>query len=386
MLPTKVIPISAGVLALLSMSLHASIVSAQPVLVPLAPERWSATDSLRFETYLDRPSLYINRGVALARDVSLQDGTIEYDMAATKTTSFFGAAFRARALNQSEVVFFRPGASGTPEAVQYGPALNSVATAWQIYHGDDANATVDIARERWTHVRIELAGATATMFFDTATKPTLIVPRLAGAGGTALGVWTGAFGRGAWFSNIRYTTRAPQKAAAAPPPPAGTITDWELSSPISAITFTPARLPDLRTLAWQHVRTEAPGFVLVNRYVEAPAAALPHDSAGNVLVDSVMSGHIVGAKVVYARATIDADRDQLRRLRYGYSDGVVIYVNARPMVSAMNPQGLRDLGVMDTIGDAVYLPLKKGRNEIVFAVTEVGGGWAFWARLDAPPE
>jgi tRNA threonylcarbamoyladenosine modification (KEOPS) complex Cgi121 subunit len=32
--------------------------------------------------------------------------------------------------------------------------------------------------------------------------------------------------------------------------------------------------------------------------------------------------------------------------------------------------------------DAVDLPLKKGGNEIVFAVTEYSGGWAFWARLD----
>jgi hypothetical protein len=39
---------------------------------------------------------------------------------------------------------------------------------------------------------------------------------------------------------------------------------------------------------------------------------------------------------------------------------------------------------MDQVGDAVYLPLKRGRNEIVFAVMEVGGGWAFSGRLDLP--
>jgi hypothetical protein len=49
----------------------------------------------------------------------------------------------------------------------------------------------------------------------------------------------------------------------------------------------------------------------------------------------------------------------------------------------MHPFGLRDLGNMDMVGDAVYLPLKQGRNDIVFAVTEFFGGWAFSGRL--PP-
>jgi hypothetical protein len=54
------------------------LTTAQTV-VPLAPEAWNASDSIRFETYLGRPSVYINRGVALARNVSMRDGTIEYD-------------------------------------------------------------------------------------------------------------------------------------------------------------------------------------------------------------------------------------------------------------------------------------------------------------------
>ena len=32
-----------------------------------------------------------------------------------------------------------------------------------------------------------------------------------------------------------------------------------------------------------------------------------------------------------------------------------------------------------------YLPLGRGRNELVMAVAEYTGGWAFWARLDPRP-
>ena len=39
--------------------------------VPLTPEAWTATDSIRFVTHLGRPALYINRGVALAREAAM---------------------------------------------------------------------------------------------------------------------------------------------------------------------------------------------------------------------------------------------------------------------------------------------------------------------------
>ena len=76
----------------------ALLARSQAVSVPLTPDRWVATDSLRFETYLGRPSLYIDRGVALARDVAFQDGTLEYDVAATERTSFLGVVFHAQYL------------------------------------------------------------------------------------------------------------------------------------------------------------------------------------------------------------------------------------------------------------------------------------------------
>jgi hypothetical protein len=31
--------------------------------------------------------------------------------------------------------------------------------------------------------------------------------------------------------------------------------------------------------------------------------------------------------------------------------------------------------------DAVYLPLKKGNNELMLALSELGGGWGFICRL-----
>src|SRR5262249_49340525 len=172
--------------------------------VPLSADAWTATDSIRFVSHLGRPSLYINRGVAIARGVSMENGTLDLDLAATDTTNFLGVVFRAATPRFSNVLFLRPAASGTQEAVQYGPAFNSVGVAWQVYHGDGANAVVDLERNRWMHLRLELDGSVARLFVDTATAPTLVVPRVVASAGEGLGVWAGAFGRGAYFSNIHY--------------------------------------------------------------------------------------------------------------------------------------------------------------------------------------
>jgi hypothetical protein len=367
-------------------TLATSAATAQTATVPLTAADWEGTDSVRIEQYLGRPSLYIDRGVALARHATLENGTIEYDVAATPATTFLGIAFRAASPRFSEVILLRPRQSGTYEAVQYAPAFNNVAAAWQIYHGSGSNAVASIPRERWVHVRIELDGPTARVFVDTATTPTLSVPRIAGGGGNRFGVWTGAYGRGAYFSNIRITPSAtPVTSAGAPRPAAGVIANWELSNIVNPAEFTPSSLPDLKKLQWQRVSVEAEGFVLVNRYREQPNASVPIDATTHgVLTDSVMTGKVAGSRIVYARATVDAPRDELRRMQFCYSDGVVIYLNGRPLAFAMNPPGLRDdLGIMARTGDAVYLPLRRGANEIVFAVIEYTGGWAFGARLDA---
>ena len=82
----------------------------------------------------------------------MENGVLELDVAATEATNFLGLAFGAASPRFSNVVFLRPGASGTEEAVQYGPAFNSVGVAWQVYHGEGANAVAELPRDRWTSI------------------------------------------------------------------------------------------------------------------------------------------------------------------------------------------------------------------------------------------
>ena len=129
-------------------------------------------------------------------------------------------------------------------------------------------------------------------------------------------------------------------------------------------------------LHWDSVRAEFPGLVLVNRYRRSPSITPPSDR------DSVMHGRVAGSKVVFARTVIDSDRERVRLMHFGYSDNVVIYCNGKPIYSGINAMNFRDLGEFYLLGDAVYLPLRKGRNEIVYAVTDFFGGWAFSGRVE----
>ncbi len=245
-------------------------------------------------SYLGRPALYINRGVALARGASMENGTLDLDVAASDTTNFLGVVFRAATPRFSNVVFLRPGASGTEEAVQYGPAFNSVGVAWQVYHGDGANAVASLARNRWIHVRVELDGPVARLYrryrddADARRAAGGDVGRR-GAGGLDRRLRP----RGVLLQHPLHPRCGILDASRPrPTPPPGTMLGWEISNPIEAADFTPAALPDLGRLTWQQVAAEPEGFVLVNRYREAPVGGVPTDSTGAVLTDSVMTGKI----------------------------------------------------------------------------------------------
>ena len=60
------------------------------------------------------------------------------------------------------------------------------------------------------------------------------------------------------------------------------------------------------------------------------------------------------------------------------------FLNGRILYRGRSAQNFRDpafLGIVDPENDAVYLPLKKDRNELTLAVSELGSGWGFISRL-----
>jgi hypothetical protein len=188
------------------------------------------------------------------------------------------------------------------------------------------------------------------------------------------------------FSNfeLRTTPDVPwvRREPAMPP---GTLTRWRLSPAYDAATRDlerPLTRAELEAIVWQDVAAEPPGFVVVNRYRASPH---PRVSFANDIAKRLEPQP--GMKVVYARTVIDADRAGMRKLSLGYSDDVSVFLNGRILYRGRSAQNFRDpafLGIVDPENDAVWLPLKKGRNDLVLALSELGRGWGFICRLDEP--
>jgi hypothetical protein len=61
-----------------------------------------------------------------------------------------------------------------------------------------------------------------------------------------------------------------------------------------------------------------------------------------------------------------------------------VFLNGKILFRGRSAQYFRDpafLGIVNPENDAVYLPLKKGSNELMLAVSELGGGGGFICRL-----
>ena len=372
----------------------APVVPAGPssVSIPLDRERWIiSADNFKLDPadrdlhngevveYLGRRCMRLSKGLIYARDIAFRDGVIDTDIAFAKNGVFFGVAFRVESAEQYEVIFFRPGASGTTQAIQYTPGLLG-ANVWQIYTGPGYTAAADIPREKWIHVRIVVRGPEARLFLGDASEPAIVVPELRLRHGRgSIGFW-GHMGD-SYFTGVRYKadddTASPEARPAFLP---GALTDWRISEILDAEQRDPSVLPDLRSLHWERVAAENPGMVVINRYRRSPNI-LPPDR------EERLQGRRTGGKFVMARTTIRSDRDEVRKLKLGYSDEVVAFLNGVPVFSGNNSLSFREpkfLGLLDPESDAVYLPLKAGDNELVLAVTEYFGGWGFLAVLEPP--
>jgi hypothetical protein len=350
--------------------------------VPADSPRWDLEDQAKVVDYQSHKCLLLDGGAAVLKDFELRDGVIDVDVATPAKRGFFGIQFRlADDGANGEWVYLRQHKSGLPDAMQYTPILNTGAN-WQIYNGPGFTGAVDIPKDVWFHLRLEVVGAQAKLYVKDMDKPALVMTDLKSGvqkGQVALYVLAGA----TYFSNfeIRTTPDAPWERHL-PPMPAGTLTKWSLSPSYDALARNlerPLSRSESDAIHWQDVEAEPPGLVVLYRYREAPHLKVTFQTDFSTRLEPQP-----GMKVLYARASIDSDRDQVKKLSIGYSDDVSVFLNGQILFRGRSAQSFRDpgfLGIVNPENDAVYLPLKKGSNELVLAVSELGGGWGFICRL-----
>ncbi|MBP9146019.1 MAG: hypothetical protein KBI44_16195 [Thermoanaerobaculia bacterium] len=373
-----------GALCALAILFEPALRSQTAETLAIAPDspRWQLQGEARVVDYLGRKCLSLDGGAAVLSDFELRDGVIDVDVATAATRGFFGIQFRiAESGTDAEWIYLRQHKSGLSDAMQYTPVLGT-GLNWQLYSGPGFTGVVEIPKDAWFHLRLIVAGAQARLFVHDMKTPALVVNDLKSGiekGQVALAVLTGA----TCFSNfaIRESPEVPRERRS-PPMPDGALTRWSLSPAFDALERNlerPLSSAETKAIVWQEVEAEPPGLVVINRYRDSPHPRVSFATDFSKRLDPQP-----GMKVVYARTRIESDRDQVKKLQLGYSDDVSLFLNGQILFRGRSAQNFRDpafLGIVSPENDAVYLPLRKGTNELVLAVSELGGGWGFITRL-----
>jgi len=316
--------------------------TSQTLSVPPDSPRWDLQGQAKATEYQGRKCLFLDGAAAVLKDLEMRDGVVDVDVATPASRGFFGLQFRvADDGATAEWVYLRQHKSGLPDAMQYTPVLNTGAN-WQIYNGPGFTGPVDIPKDVWFHLRLEVVGAQAKLYVKDMDKPALVMNDLKTGvqkGQVALYVLTGA----TYFSNFEIRT-TPDAAweRHLPPMPSSTLTKWSLSPSYDALERNPERPlapSESEVLHWQDVEAEPPGFVVIYRYREAP-----HPKVSFATDFSKRLEPQPGMKVVYARTSIDSDRDQVKKLFIGYSDDVSVFLNGKISSVAETPRISATLG------------------------------------------
>lgn len=340
---------------------------AQAEQYPFDSAAWSMDgEEAQVVDHLGRRAVFLRGASAELQDVELQDGVIEFDIAVDEARGFVGGFFRKVDDNNYENFYIRPHQSGNPDANQYNPVFNGVAS-WQLYHGPGYGEPVEYRYNEWMHIKIIFSAHMADIFVDSETPTIRVRPLKRPVASGTVGVNASNFAP-AHFSNFEVSALPDDyrfAELAIEPPPPQIVGTWLVSDafPLAALenvhrldaTFTAAR-------TWTRLGSDPGGITNLAK----------------------VQGRGDGNDTAIARLVINSDREQTKGLNFGYSDDVSVFVNGTLVYSGSNFYLSRDYRYLGTIGyfDKVYLPLKSGENEVWFAVTENFGGWGVQAKFD----
>jgi hypothetical protein len=337
--------------------------------IPFDDERWQIdAEESSIGEYLGQQALKLHGGSAMLPSIQAEEGVIEFDIAVSEIRGFSGARFRQQDALNFEHFYIRPHQSGNPDANQYTPVFDG-STGWQLYYGEDYAAPVTYRFDEWMHVKLVFQDSNADVYIDSV-EPVLRVRKLKRAvAAGSVGVDASNFSP-AHYANFEFSSLPADYLFAAvkdnvAPMSAETISTWRVSGrfDVGMVTDT---------------------SVLSDKFIADRSWAILNTEPTGIVNFGTLGGNKPGMNAVIARVIVNAEREQIKGLKFGYSDAVSVYVNGTRLYSGANMYESRDYRYLGTIGlfDAVYLPLKAGDNEVWFAVSEAFGGWGIVAQFD----
>lgn len=331
---------------------------------------WKAVEGVLSEkVFKDEPAFHLSRGMAYLPHTSLTDGVVEVDIGGAQMA---GLVFRVAPEGNYEEVYLRFFRSGSTDAIQYGPAYNG-EFGWQFY--GDYQAKTDMIANDWNHLKIVFQGLRAAVYVNGRPDAALVVDSLRIGGSGAVGFWS--LSTGAYFKRFTYRTLLANESVPAVPsrmhPNPDAIQHWELGKSDNPITDPGTTLIPgfVRSFSWIKTVSEPDGFLNINRYVKKKAG-------GMGLQNSV--------DTTWLKYEWEEKNSGVRIFCFEFSNQVSIFVNGRKFFSGDNSFFLKGEFYRGDIdrklrANQLFVPVKKGINQIILAVVSKGNGWGVIGQL-----
>lgn len=336
--------------------------------IPLTPEKWDfQSQKVEFKKTNEVQSIRLlpNSGKVVLKDLEFSVGTIEFDIQ-PRDPVFSSIYFRYKDANENECFYFRTARAGkpdAPDAVQYAPFLSGV-NLWDMLTHYQTNAS--FKKDGWNHVKLELSQSQMRVYLNSE-KPILEIPRL--EGNTTSG--TLAFDGQMLISNLSIS-HAEVDGLSHKPGIDPTdydpryIRNWRMSNPFTTpdkIDFSYDFLPTDST-QWEDVKAERRGLVNLTRKF----------------------GKSENRRILWLKTTVKSDKIQKRKIDFGFSDEVWVFLNGQMIYMDKNPYNQPMMkepdGRISIENTSFEIQLIEGYNDLRIGVANNFYGWGIIARLD----
>ena len=353
---------------------HAASSTPAEIKIPLVAASWEfELGKAEFLEYKGQQAIRLNEnsGFMLYKDLNFINGTIEFDVEVNQAMPFPTLFFRWQTKGETEHVYLRTGAAlrkNAFDAVQYASIIKGV-NMWDMQH--EFQSAADIKIGDWNHVKLVVSGKQLRVYINNPAEPNLEIPCMEGNTTEGkIGIGTGFPGQSV-FANLIVRpnqTEGLSEQAGADLTKHDTryIRDWQVTKPDS-LPF--GREPNAFMLPkpatnWEEIHAERRGMINLSRKF----------------------GNSQYRKMVWLRAKIKSEFNQIQNLKLGFSDEVWVFVNQKPIYVDKNIyyQDMRKSpnGRISLDNCSFPLPLVKGDNELLLAVANDFYGWGIMARLE----
>ncbi len=342
--------------------------------IPFTADQWEFQEGkVEFLEYKGQKAVRLDEksGTMVYKNLNFINGTIEFDVEVNQAQPFPSIFFRWQNQNESEHVYLRTGAAANKnafDAVQYASIISGV-NLWDLQHEFQSAANIKVGE--WNHVKVVVSGKQLRVYINNPSEPNLEIPCMEGntsEGKIAIG--TGFPGQ-AVFANLIVKPNetgglSAEAGADITKHDTRYIRNWQVSKPDSLAFGKEVNgfmLPKGDT-GWENISAERRGLVNLSRKF----------------------GNSKYRRVIWLRANIKSEFNQVQNLKMGFSDEIWVFVNQRPVyvdknIYYMNMRKSPN-GRISLDNCSFQFPLIKGENVLLIAVANDFYGWGIMARLE----